>query len=298
MVGIARSYVYQCMVNGIPTLISYPFLFRIHPHHRRKNLALKLVEQLFVQDVQDFQVEYMTSWVVVDNLPSEGFQSKIGYEVNERFGLPLPEYIGSFRQMCLLLNDVNKLSLKNPPSLVGGKFFVSQVSREKQVELARSLQENYQLFPIDIDQLFELPLNLGTYICEEIHQNENGVSERKMLAMLNVWNSGEVRIAVIRDTDFRSDGVVLLYNHWCEETEKGFEALNYLLEQVCQRLTSQGFKYVFMFFPDKLDLFKKYEKYSSIDILWKATVFYVINQTKLDIQTFPNVFYDPRECLV
>jgi len=52
------------------------------------------------------------------------------------------------------------------------------------------------------------------------------------------------------------------------------------------------------FFPDKLDVFKRYEKYSSIDILWKATVFYVINQTKLDIQTFPNVFYDPRECLV
>jgi len=116
--------------------------------------------------------------------------------------------------------------------------------------------------------------------------------------MLNVWNSGEVRITVIRETDFRSDGAILLYNHWCEHSEKGYEALNYLLENVCQILSTEGFKYVFLFFPDKLDLFHRYEKFSSIDILWKARVFYIINQTKLDTQTFPNIFYDPRECLV
>jgi len=58
---------------------------------------------------------------------------------------------------------------------------------------------------------------------------------------------------------------------------------------------------LFCFFPVKsniLSLFQKYEKHASIDISWKARVFYIVNQTKLDTQNYPDVFYDPRECLV
>jgi len=292
MVGIARSYVYECMINGKPSPISYAFLIRTHPHYRRRNLAIRLTSQLFSHDVQVADVEYMSSWVVVDNFSSQGLQEKIGIRGSQLHGMSPPDSLKNFRCIGKPINFFSQSSEQSASSVI------YKVSLQDQIEIARSFQTNYQFFPLDIEALFKSPLNLGCYVLKEKVINSSGQIEEQLLAYINVWNSGEVRLTMIRETDIRSDGAVLMYNSWHEDSERGQEAFKKLVEKAAKELSNKGFKFVFTFFSETTPFNSAHATNAQIDTLWQARVWYVVSQEKLDMQAFPNLFYDPRQCLV
>jgi len=283
MVGIARSYIYPCLINGRPSSTSYAFLTRVHPHHRRNNLAAWLISQIFYHDVTTAEVEYMSSWVILDNHSSLGLQDRITKEAAGRHGMPPPDNLGMFRCMLLMIEDVaQNIPLDNKQRFV----FLDQI---RQQQVAKNYHGHYQFFPLDTEILFASPLNLGAYAIFQ---------DSELLAVVNVWNSGQVRVSCLRDSNFRSDDSVLVYNHWYEDSPRGQKAFLQLLQLTADVMASKGFRFINLFFPDKVRILNRFEPRCKLNVLWMARVWYVMNTDKVDMKQFPDLYYDPRECLV
>lgn len=299
MVGLVRTYIYQCSVNGEPASVSYTFLMRVHPHYRQKNLATFLITQVFLHDVHEADVDYMTSWVISDNGPSLSLQDKIHKEASAKHGMPAPDVIGSFR--CIGISIPNMLSLcsttnsQSTFSFQNSQYTFAKLSREEQVFYGNKFHSKHQFFPLDLDKLYEQPINVGAYA---ILEETNG--EPEVIALVNVWNNSQVRITYAHDSKFRSEDSVLLHNHWYEDSERGRTLFTRLVEMVASSLDADGFKFAFLFFPTFVPLIetKQFEKKADVNVIWNPRVWYVNKPDKLDMQKFGDIFYDPRECLI
>jgi len=162
----------------------------------------------------------------------------------------------------------------------------------QQLKLARQHIPSRQFTPVDLDVLFNSPLNLGTFVLRD-------KKTQNIVAMFNVWNSGEVRVTFLRDSDFKSDGAILFYNHWIDDSNPNASDLfKILIEKAAEEMLERSFKFLFLFFPDNILSYPDVEHKAKINILWKARVWYVVNQDRLDMDSFPGVFYDPRQCLI
>jgi len=299
--GVARSYIYDCNINGQASSASYVFLIRVHPDYRRMSLAVYLTARLFYRDVTEADVQYMTSWVVVDNTPSLGLQDRIASVGKEAYGMPESETIGSYRCVGSYLKDL--VSTFNPnildnPSLIFRHFTSPNLCSS----LVTPKYRDAQFFPHDIEELFASPLSLGVFtISTQTNQTES------VKASICVWNSGEVRITSVKDSEFRSDGAILLHNAWFHPSPEGQALFLVLIRRVCQLMLQKGFKFVNLFLPDKgnnelhdlyIPIIQQLEKGSKINVTWRARVWYVKNKTKLDMKAYPDLFYDPRQALV
>jgi len=333
MVGIARSYVYSCMVNGQTCAVSYAFLLRVHPYYRRQNLALWLTTQLFFHDVQENDVDYMTSWVVTDNLSSLGLQDKIAEEARSKHGMPAPELIGNFRcvgqtieeilekmhqhntlsgyqieEVDTEVQDAKKQEIKEDLDnadddvekdveyiTIGDMDCeIRQInSVEEECELIEIMHGNNQFFPSDVESLVKSLFHLGTYILTDKKNN-------KILGGIHAWNSGAIRITSLRDTEFRADEAALLYNpFWTKE----FADLSPL---ICASLISSatlslrraGFKYLYCFLPETHPTVPVIAEKATINVPWRARIWYVTNTTKVTVPDDSSIFYDPRQCLI
>jgi len=297
IIGIARSYVYECFVNGKKSITSYAFLMRVHPHYRRKNLAVMMTTELFYHDLQDSNIDYMSSWVVSDNLSSLAFQDRIKEVGSADHNMPHPDTIGAFRCIGFSLDDFLKeasLTLnQNIEEINLSSYSIECITdSSEQVRITKQFISTRQFTPADLKVLFNSPLNLGTYL---IKDKKTG----NIAAMFNVWNSGEVRVTFLRDSDFKSDGAILFYNHWIDDTNPNALALfKILVDKAARDMYERSFKFLFLFFPDNLLSYSDVDHKAKINTLWKARVWYVVNQERLDMDSFPGVFYDPRQCLV
>jgi len=294
MVGIGRSYVYECLVNGKPASASYVFLIRVHPHFRRRNLALWLTTQLFFHDLQVSDIDYMTSWVVVDNFHSLNLQEKIATRAKSLHGMPEPDTLSTYCSIGCPLDEL----LRDPDFLLTDALLeqlekdgitFERIRPEDEVDMAREIHTSTQFLPQDLEALFAAVFNLGTYIMRR---------GKEVLAHINTWNSGEIRVSTIRDTNVRSDGSFTAYNPWFQPTAAGARAFHLLLILLNSEMSQRHFKFVFFFFPEAYDLNRLLLRTAKMNIAWKARIWYVANQTKIDILKYPSIFYDPRQCLM
>jgi len=300
--GVARSYIYDCNINGESSSNSYVFLIRVHPDYRRMSLAVYLTGRLFYRDVTEADVQYMTSWVVVDNTPSLGLQDRIAAVGKEAYGMPESETIGSYRCVGTYLDvlaNTYDLSIPDDQSIIFRQF----TSPSLCASLVTPKYRNAQFFPHDIEQLFASPLSLGVFT---MSTKSNQLKE-SVKASICVWNSGDVRITSFKDSDFRSDGAILLHNAWFHPSPEGQALFLALIQRVCRLMQQKGFKFVNLFLPDKgnneihdlyIPIIQQLERGSKINVTWRARVWYVRNKTKLDMKTYPEIFYDPRQALI
>jgi len=302
IVGIARSYVYDIHVNGEIVTTSYVFLIRVHPHFRRKNLALWLMTQLFFHDHQEFDVDYMTSWVVVDNLSSLGLQDKIADRGATIHGMPKPDTLGAYRCLGAVLSEITaspkfELAAKHKAKMEREGFRFERLKEghpDEEAALLERLHENSLFRPVDMIELVSHPLHQGTYA---IVSSSSGKEE--VLAVLTLWDSGAIRVSTIRDTDVRSDGALLAYNPWMADSPRGARAFNLLLRSLLNHLRrDRGAPFVFMFLPEEFEVNSLLAKSSRIDVLWQCRVWYVGRQNKVVKDKFASIFYDPRQCLI
>jgi len=300
--GFARSYIYDCNINGEASSTSYVFLIRVHPDYRRMSLAVYLTGRLFYRDVTEADVQYMTSWVVVDNTPSIGLQDRIAAVGKEAYGMPESETIGSYRCVGTFLDvlaNTYDLSLPDDQSMIFRHF----TSPSLAASLVTPKYRNAQFFPHDIEALFASPLSLGVYT---MSTKSNDKTEA-VKASVCVWNSGEVRITSVRNSDFRSDGAILLHNAWFHPSPEGQALFSALIQRVCREMLQQGFKFVNLFFPDRgnneihdlyIPIIQQLEQGAKLNVTWRARVWYVRDKRKLDMKNYPDIFYDPRQALI
>jgi len=295
MIGIARSYVYDCLVNGEKSVNAYAFLMRVHPHYRRKNLGIWMTVELYLHDLQTSSVDYCTSWVVADNDSSLVLQEKIAVVGAERIGMDTPDTMGAFRCLGFDMENLKGdfLSHDCPPNYKSSQLIQFIDKPSDQTKIALELLSNRQFLPLDLTTLYEFPLNLGTFV---IRNPQTGLPA----AILSVWDSGQVRIAYFKDSTFRSDDAVLLYNHWYDESSPtGLILFKILLEHVIQIMSSKGCPFLYWFFPQDLPILSPdVQSRSRINVLWKARVWYTSTKPKIDQKAYPILFYDPRQCLI
>jgi len=305
MVGIARSYVYECIVNGVRCVTSYPFLMRVHPHYRRKNLALWMTTELFYHDMQTADVDYLSSWVIADNVSSIGLQERIAAVGGERAGMPPPDTLGVFRNLGVKLEYLQGSFLSSAFEISSSSFaspyensFTPEIQEinnaSEQEKLVTGYLTNRQFIPSDLQVLYSSPLNLGSFVIKD-------PSTGLPAAFINVWNCGEVRVSFFRESDFRSEGAILFYNHWYDESSpSGLLLFKILIENVAHIMSSKGFKFLFFFFPENLPIFTpELQAKAKINVLWKSRIWYTsLFKPKLDHVNFPSLFYDPRQCLI
>jgi len=326
MVGIARSYVYSCMVNGQISSVSYVFLLRVHPHYRRQNLALWLTTQLFFHDVQENDVEYMTSWVVVDNLSSLHLQDKIAEEARTKHGMPKPELLGSFRcvgqtvqELLEKINQKSEVEEVDPEVAIAKRQAIKEeinhddedveeveqitigdmdceikqiASLPEELELIDTMHGKNQFFPTDVETLVKSQFHLGTFVVVDKKTN-------RILGGIHSWNSGAIRITSLRDTDFRASDAALLYNpFWVRDTEFSQEICDSLTAHVALRMRKIGYSFIYCFFPEEHPSVSKIAPNSVINVPWRARIWYVTNETKVEVGPDSSIFYDPRQCLV
>lgn len=331
MVGIARSYVYTCIVNGQTSAVSYAFLLRVHPYYRRQNLALWLTTQLFFHDVQENDVDYMTSWVVSDNLSSLHLQDKIAEEARTKHGMPAPELLGNFRCVGQTIDEVlEKIHQNNTRSAqtdvdqevadakkqeikedlnssadddvekevnltIGDmECEIKQInSLQEECDLIQAMHGNNQFFPSDVDELVKSSFHLGTYVLIDKKTN-------KVLGGIHAWNSGAIRISSLRDTEFRAEEAALLYNpFWIKELEDLSPLIcDSIISHATLSLRRAGFKYLYCFFPDHHPSLPTISEKAPINVPWRARIWYVTNQTKVTVPDDSSIFYDPRQCLI
>jgi len=299
--GVARSYIYDCNVNGEASSTSYVFLIRVHPDYRRMSLAIYLTARLFYRDVTEADVQYMTSWVVVDNNASLGLQDRIASVGKEVYGMPDSEIIGAYRCLgCPLSEFCSRFPLPMNDSAV----FRKVASPEAGSSIVTPQYVDSQFFPHDLKALFASPLSLGLFTISAKNPN-SGVEE--VMASVIGWNSGDVRISSFRDSDFRSDGAFLLCNPWFHPSPEGRAYFRQLLAHVCHSLSSKGFKFVNFFLPNDqnshiqkmyVPVIQQLEKVAKMNVTWRARVWYVKNKTRLDMNKCSNIFYDPRQTLI
>jgi len=299
--GVARSYIYDCNVNGEASSTSYVFLIRVHPDYRRMSLAIYLTARLFYRDVTEADVQYMTSWVVVDNNASLGLQDRIASVGKEVYGMPDSEIIGAYRCLgCFTSEFCSRFPLPMNDSAI----FRHVASPEVASSIVTPQYVESQFFPHDLKALFASPLNLGLFTISAKNPN-TGVEE--VMASIIGWNSGDVRISSFRDSDFRSDGAFLLCNPWFHPSTEGRAHFRQLLAHVCHSMTSKGFKFVNFFLPNDQNsaiqkmyapVIQQLEKVAKMNVTWRARVWYVKNKTRLDMSKFSNIFYDPRQTLI
>jgi ribosomal protein S18 acetylase RimI-like enzyme len=299
--GVARSYIYDCNVNGEASSTSYVFLIRVHPDYRRMSLAIYLTARLFYRDVTEADVQYMTSWVVVDNTASLGLQDRIASVGKEVYGMPESEIIGAYRCLgCPLTEFTSKFSAPLNNSTIFRQVTSSQVA----TSLVAPHYADSQFFPHDLQALFASPLSLGVFT---ISAKNPTTGEEEVMASISAWNSGEVRISSFRDSDFRSDGAILLYNPWFHPSPEGREFFKQLVGQTCLTMSDKGFRFVNFFLPNDLNsevqkqylpVIEKIEKLAKMNVTWRARVWYVRNKTRLNMNKFSNIFYDPRQTLI
>jgi len=299
--GVARSYIYDCNVNGEASSTSYVFLIRVHPDYRRMSLAIYLTARLFYRDVTEADVQYMTSWVVVDNNASLGLQDRIASVGKEVYGMPDSEIIGAYRCLgCFLPDFCSRFPLPMNDSVV----FRQLTSPEAAASIVLPQYEHSQFFPHDLQTLFASPLSLGCFTITAKNPN-TGVDE--VMASIIGWNSGDVRISSFRNSDFRSDDAFLLCNPWFHPSSEGRAYFRQLLAHVCHSMSSKGFKFVNFFLPNDqtnqtqklyLPVIQQLEKLAKMNVTWRARVWYVRNKTRLDMSKFSDIFYDPRQTLI
>jgi len=334
MVGIARSYVYSCMVNGQTSSVSYAFLLRVHPYYRRQNLALWLTTQLFFHDVQENDVDYMTSWVVTDNLSSLGLQDKIAEEARTKHGMPAPELIGNFRCVGQTADEIlEKIHQNNTrssyqieeevdPEVVNAKkqeikedlnsadddvekevVNITIGDMDCEIKQVNSLQEECELIELMHGNNQFFPSDVETLVKSLFHLGTFVVTDKKtnkVLGGLHAWNSGAIRITSLRDSEFRADDAALLYNpFWVREMEDLSPLIcSTLLSHATNSLRRAGFKYIYCFFPDAHPTLSTISEKATISVPWRARIWYVTNQTKVTVPDDSSIFYDPRQCLI
>jgi len=299
--GVARSYIYDCNVNGAASSTSYVFLIRVHPDYRRMSLAIYLTARLFYRDVTECDVQYMTSWVVVDNNASLGLQDRIASVGKEVYGMPESEIIGAYRCLGCFVSEFAQLSSK---IILNDSSIVRHVtSPQVASSIVTPNHVHSQFFPHDLEALFSSPLSLGVFTLSV----KGPSGEERMMASVSAWNSGDVRISSFRDSDFRSDGAFLLYNPWFHPSPEGRDCFRQLIAQACNTLASKGFRFVNMFLPNDQNseaqmmyapVIQEFEKLAKMNVTWRARVWYVRNKTRLDMNKFANIFYDPRQTLI
>jgi len=152
--------------------------------------------------------------------------------------------------------------------------------------------EKTQFLPKDLEALFESDLHLGTFVVR--HIDENG----EILAYVALFNSGEIRVSSIRDSDIRSDDAATIYNPWFQGSLLGAHAFKELLKHVVARLAVDEFQFVFFFFPGEYEINRVLASLAKIDVSWKARIWYVNNQNRIDLNYSSAIFYDPRQCLM
>jgi len=296
MVGSGRSYVYDCLVNGKSASVSYVFLIRVHPHFRRRNLALWLTTQLFFHDLQVSDIDYMSSWVVVDNVHSITLQDKIAKSGASIHGMPEPDTLSTYLSIGCPLPDIlqdqefkTSEAAQEQLDKEAGIYF-EKVRPEDEVELARHIHAKTQFLPNDLDALFGAQFHVGTYVMRR--------GDKEIVAYINVWNSGEIRVSTLRDSNVRSDGSFTAYNPWFEPSPEGARAFHMMISLINIEMAQQNFKFAFFFFPEDYEMNQKLMRTAKMNIPWKARIWYVSNQTKIDTTNFPSIFYDPRQCLM
>jgi len=301
--GVARSYIYDCNVNGAASSTSYVFLIRVHPDYRRMSLAIYLTARLFYRDVTEADVQYMTSWVVVDNNASLGLQDRIASVGKEVYGMPESEIIGAYRCLGSFLSNFQQVTspyLKLDESLI----FRQLTSAQHASSVVAPQYVDSQFYSHDLLELYSSPLSLGLFT---IFAKNPQTGREELMASISAWNSGEVRVSSFRDSDFRSDGAFLLYNPWFHPSVQGQSAFRSLLANVAQNMSDKGFRFVNIFLPngDTCPLQKLYvpiiqeiEKAAKMNVTWRARVWYVRNKVHLDMIKYPNIFYDPRQTLI
>jgi len=302
--GVARSYIYDCNVNGAASSTSYVFLIRVHPDYRRMSLAIYLTARLFYRDVTEADVQYMTSWVVVDNNASLGLQDRIASVGKEVYGMPESEIIGAYRCLGCFLTNFNQYSsqfLKLDDSMTFRQINSAQIASS----IVSPQYVDSQFYPHDLDALYSSPLSLGVFA---ITTRNPQTGKDELLASVSAWNSGEIRVSSFRDSDFRSDGAILLYNPWFHPSPKGQAAFRSLVANVGHSMADKGYRFVNLFLPNGgqdspqqdmyIPIVQEIEKVAKMNVTWRARVWYVRNKTHLDMKTFPDIFYDPRQTLI
>jgi len=314
------------MVKSLQCLMCSCFEFT---HTRRQNLALWLTTQLFFHDVQENDVDYMTSWVVSDNLSSLGLQDKIADEARQKHGMPAPELLSNFRCVGQTINELlEKLSHRveivedvDPEVALAKKEEIKEEinnddedvedveqitlgdmdceikqisSASEELDLVNSMHGNSQFYPTDIDTLLKSQFHLGTFVVVEKKTNT-------VIGGIHAWNSGAIRITTLRDSDFRADDAALLHNpFWNRDLpfDVAEQLSDGLTSHVALRMRKNGYKFLYCFFPEEYPTVSKISQKAAVNVPWRARIWYVTNQTRVTVSEKNTIFYDPRQCLI